>query len=813
MSSLVQLYEKLVQALSNDSKDTSFIEAILADIKDVTLKLPPFASSAIYSSALIRKLSSILNYGGYAKECLIQIIFGCDHFFDNVLIQQKPVSYEVISLLTKMLDPLDFERLPKIYALVVEKLKNCVEKLLSDKAFKKHHYELLFVSLLASLKPLLAAKNSLVVIVSNLRKSVPSYSPSDGLFTIPEARHSKCLTEIFSTLSTLLHNGTFLSNDTVETILLWAQAIPNSMGDAFATILEKPQLLTFRTELFFFAFVGVKKQLSIRRLLESVTQKYFVIGIIPQLNDTTSNMFWRKLLSFMGTVSEAEYKRIFYVLRSSAFVRPLLQNSLSDMFEKRQIILKESSFGHREFMLLSNFMINLEPPLINGVHESSLKSIDLILNNIESGKIFGNDFDGWRNAVSYLAVYCIENKMKTYYGKPLDTFIAFDNGIRALMNASNTPKIPDGLEYLIFPDYVDSEEESFNRSKLLPSEDFLRANCYLSFVDTLEKFMSFAERGSILDIAKISEASRQFFVTNLSSCQGWVTRISLPLLQVCYKAGRYAQVVRFSTFICHAQQQKSEVAKKALKLDDSSYLVLYWLVKALVQLSSPQAIYGVHTFSTAVFATDLEFIWPAISAAGGQFEDALNKIELMLSFESLHEIARNFLQELRVFIFNKIRMPSIFLKSSKLIPPPLEGNTSAWNEWKRCAKFHGESIKGVEEKSKPDARVHSLPWEIEHRLMDFEQKLMDIQQKLDVFSQHKKNRHQRSEYNNVIENELKELGNQINQYLYTLNMVDIPSKFHSKFAILETIRKLISGKLLFEHHKNALKLDDSSYLV
>lgn len=130
------------------------------------------------------------------------------------------------------------------------------------------------------------------------------------------------------------------------------------------------------------------------------------------------------------------------------------------------------------------------------------------------------------------------------------------------MNASNNSKIPEGLEYLIFPDYSDSEEETFNRTKLYPLEDFLRTNCFLSFVDALEKFMLFAERGSIIDIANISESSRQFFITNLSSCQGWITRISLPLLQVCYKAGRYAQVVRFANFICHSQQQKSEAAKK-----------------------------------------------------------------------------------------------------------------------------------------------------------------------------------------------------------------------------------------------------------
>lgn len=97
------------------------------------------------------------------------------------------------------------------------------------------------------------------------------------------------------------------------------------------------------------------------------------------------------------------------------------------MFEKRQIILKENSFGHREFLLLSNFMMSFEPPLTNGGNESCVKAVDLILNNIEGSKVFGNDFDGWRNAISYLAVYCIENKMKTSFGKPLETFIAFDS--------------------------------------------------------------------------------------------------------------------------------------------------------------------------------------------------------------------------------------------------------------------------------------------------------------------------------------------------------------------------------------------------
>lgn len=111
--------------------------------------------------------------------------------------------------------------------------------------------------------------------VSNLLKSLPVHSQSDSLFTIPEARHSKCLSEIFVTLSTLLHYGTQLSNDTIEAVLLWSQAISNSLGDSFQTLLYKPQLLKFRTELLFFTFVGNRKPLRKLRVLDNMSYSYF----------------------------------------------------------------------------------------------------------------------------------------------------------------------------------------------------------------------------------------------------------------------------------------------------------------------------------------------------------------------------------------------------------------------------------------------------------------------------------------------------------------------------------------------------------
>lgn len=65
----------------------------------------------------------MLKCGDLAKDCLIEIIFGSDHFFDYVPVEQKSVASEATLLFTKLLDPHDFERLPRIYDYMVERLK------------------------------------------------------------------------------------------------------------------------------------------------------------------------------------------------------------------------------------------------------------------------------------------------------------------------------------------------------------------------------------------------------------------------------------------------------------------------------------------------------------------------------------------------------------------------------------------------------------------------------------------------------------------------------------------------------------------
>lgn len=107
----------------------------------------------------------------------------------------------------------------------------------------------------------------------------------------------------------------------------------------------------------------------------------------------------------------------------------MLDSSLSTLLEKRQTLLSESNFGQREFLILTNFMMNLEPPLSINSRQTCLKSVDSILRNIDRSNSIPDNFDSWRYAVCQLALHCIENRMKTAYGKPLETFTAFDSKI------------------------------------------------------------------------------------------------------------------------------------------------------------------------------------------------------------------------------------------------------------------------------------------------------------------------------------------------------------------------------------------------
>lgn len=106
--------------------------------------------------------------------------------------------------------------------------------------------------------------------------------------------------------------------------------------------------------------------------------------------------------------------------------------------------------------------------------------------------------------------------MKTPFGKPMDTFTRFETEIRALVTAAINRKLPDKYKVAMTeqkhdPYYRATEEDveiAMSRReirKLSPSEEWFRVRSLLYLVEVLDKLMFYAARGSIFNVAEVSE--------------------------------------------------------------------------------------------------------------------------------------------------------------------------------------------------------------------------------------------------------------------------------------------------------------------
>lgn len=141
------------------------------------------------------------------------------------------------------------------------------------------------------------------------------------------------------------------------------------------------------------------------------------------------------------------------------------------------------------------------------IHSTSIK---------EGAKDELNHSQKWKWAFAQLARYCVENRMKTPFGKPMDTFTKFETEIRALVTAAINQKLPDSYKVAPSEQKHDfnsrvSEEDSDavvprrDSRKLSPSEEWFRVRCLLYLVEILDKLMFYAARGSIFNVTEVSE--------------------------------------------------------------------------------------------------------------------------------------------------------------------------------------------------------------------------------------------------------------------------------------------------------------------
>ncbi|KHJ91087.1 HEAT repeat protein, partial [Oesophagostomum dentatum] len=209
----------------------------------------------------------------------------------------------------------------------------------------------------------------------------------------------------------------------------------------------------------------------------------------------------------------------------------------------------------------------------------------------------------WRRALAHVANYCIENRMKTPLGKPMDTFNKIGGELLRLAKEamvappsaakpSSTPRSSVSARDRTAKD--DEEALDIGEPRTISAaEEWWRVRCLLEFVEIFEKLMYHVNNGTMFPICNVSVLSRQFFTTNVASCQEWLSRTYPFAMIVAYHNGYYAQVIRFGSSALVDLEKKQLKCESALA-EGSSPAYLHLPLAKLARKTGNPLLAGIH---------------------------------------------------------------------------------------------------------------------------------------------------------------------------------------------------------------------------
>lgn len=106
----------------------------------------------------------------------------------------------------------------------------------------------------------------------------------------------------------------------------------------------------------------------------------------------------------------------------------------------------------------------------------------------------------------------------------------------------------------------------------------------------------------------------------------WLTRTTIPLMNVAFANGNYTQIVRLGGVLFAEFERKhpstlhgnlrfcsffdnKNLSDVPIRLDSSTHYAICWVVRALIQLGASQAIRGVRMWAESIFGISHSFEW------------------------------------------------------------------------------------------------------------------------------------------------------------------------------------------------------------
>ncbi|PAV67189.1 hypothetical protein WR25_25021 isoform S [Diploscapter pachys] len=307
--------------------------------------------------------------------------------------------------------------------------------------------------------------------------------------------------------------------------------------------------------------------------------------------------------------------------------------------------------------------------------------------------------------------------MKTPIGKPMETFNQISTELqnvarRFLSYGTGKGKENREKEHLKKKRDKESktEEEAENvlgePRKLSPSEDWLRVRMLLDFFEHLERLIFYVtENGTCLPLCN---PVRNFFVTNMSSCQEWLSRAYVPAMVVAYFNGSFAQVIRFgwSAFADvekklqralqvqekkrakdkeneaeagnnHEEANEKEKEKEAeqtattpngttkndkdKKIPNQVQVIALWMGRAMVELENEQAIIGLMEWCKRIYNLSEvpKFLEALQSMAAGRYELALLMLNSAYTEADLGDSIKSVIRDMILDCCTHLRLPEL----------------------------------------------------------------------------------------------------------------------------------------------------------
>ncbi|MCP9257964.1 Serine/threonine-protein kinase smg-1 [Dirofilaria immitis] len=422
----------------------------------------------------------------------------------------------------------------------------------------------------------------------------------------------------------------------------------------------------------------------------TLLRRLAVFNLIKNGNAEMTSKFVRRIFEQCHSDYQNKITGIWQATPPVLFISNGLTERTQDLMEFGQEKICESLFTAEHFKIVADFLLNSVLPTYcfnntdNGYWISDTAA--MIYTDAMGYSNTNNDcLFKWRWIIAQMAQFCVNNRLKTPLGKPLDTFLAFESNtfidildeIRRLASNALSRKalsIPKSVENEVMQktvainrrgivedeDEADVEIECETR-QLTISEQWWRVCALLNMIEMLDKLMVYACHGAIFQLFTASQLSQQFLLTNQASCTNWLSRLYLPMMAVAYTSNNFAQVVRLGS--CSLRDIGKRIEEKGNKnvgdekaeIDSVAHTCITWMVKALIDLSRPQAILGLYAWIKKIYGKQYIWIKCAAQMAAGRIEPALIGLQECLLNENLLKNVQKTIRELITFGLEMLR--------------------------------------------------------------------------------------------------------------------------------------------------------------